>query len=228
MPDDQLLARLQPLIHVGRPGAARHRSVWGCDLRIPARPEALGCTVMLSSGRARAPRRWCLSSSITVVARSAASGSAAFLPCAPRSRSGCEGRRPQGGAAGTSVDASPDCTARAAARADAQCPAWPNNTPAAGRRFELPLPRLPRDARPARPGRHARPAPSTAWWQHDEEAARAVPGRATRPASSTPRARPSATTGTPSTRPTARRCPTTWRARSSRSTRWCGCSAGRC
>ena len=48
-----------------------------------------------------------------------------------------------------------------------------------------------------------------------------LPGRRMRPACSTPRARPFATTGTRSTRPTAPRCPTTWRCRSSRSTKWC-------
>jgi hypothetical protein len=42
---------------------------------------------------------------------------------------------------------------------------------------------------------------------------------AARRASSTPRARPSATTGIPTTRRTARRCPRTWRNKSSRSTR---------
>ena len=50
----------------------------------------------------------------------------------------------------------------------------------------------------------------------------------TPPASSTPRARPSATTGTRSTGPIARRCPSRWCSRSRRSTRPCACSAGRC
>ena len=46
--------------------------------------------------------------------------------------------------------------------------------------------------------------------------------------SSTPRGRPSATTGMPTTRRSARRCPRRWRSRSSRSTKPCACSAGRC
>jgi hypothetical protein len=98
---------------------------------------------------------------------------------------------------------------------------------AAGRRLQLPVPRLPRDARPAL----ARRLPHRRHPRHggdDEVAARALPGRARglrlrRQRPDLPRRLVPRVQGPPlaDARGPAQR-------RSSPSTRWCACSAGRC